>query len=101
MPRQNRLDLVSEDLLPSKKTTREMRIELGRSRRRALPRSEHARWTPRPDRPSVVEFLKRSNDDRLASLVPIRHARMLESPLSFFRGLAISMAYDLGNIVIS
>ncbi len=98
MPRQNRLDRVSEDLLPSKKTTREMRIELGRSRRRALPRSEHARWTPRPDRPSVVEFLRSSNDDRLASLVPIRHARMLESPLSFFRGLAISMAYDLGNM---
>ena len=89
---------MSNESQSSHRMTRELRLEQGRSRRRVLPRSEHARWTPDPKRPSVVELLKISNDDRLASLVPIRHARMLESPLAYFRGMAISMAYDLGHM---
>jgi hypothetical protein len=33
-------------------------------------------------------MLKGSNEDRVSSLVPLRHSRMLESPFAFFRGYA-------------
>ena len=61
---------------------RKLRLEQGESRRRVFPRTEHARWTANTNRLGVVELLTKSNDDRLASIIPIRHSRMLESPLS-------------------
>lgn len=87
-----------DDLPPSSRKTREQRLEQGRSYRQVFPRSEHARWTPESNRPSVVDLLKESNEDRLGTLIPIRHGRMLASPLAYFRGMANSMAYDLGHM---
>jgi uncharacterized protein (DUF2252 family) len=89
---------MPDDLPPSSRRTREQRTEQGRSYRQVLPRSEHARWSPDSNRPSVVDLLRKSNEDRLATLVPIRHGRMLASPLAYFRGMASSMAYDLGHM---
>ena len=48
-----------------------------------------------PDRPSVVDFVDASNEDRLPHLVPLRIGRMLVSPFAFFRGSAGLMAGDL------
>lgn len=46
-------------------------------------------------RPSVLDFLDSSNEDRLPELIPLRIGRMLSSPFAFFRGSAGLMAGDL------
>jgi uncharacterized protein (DUF2252 family) len=53
-------------------------------------------------RTSVVQrdplmMLRESNKDRIESLVPVRHSRMMESPFAFFRGSAIVQANDLSD----
>jgi len=77
---------------------RSERQAVGRARRESLPRSAHAQWIPDPNRPSVIDMLNRSNQDRLTELIPLRHERMARSPLACFRGLAAAMAYDLAHI---
>ena len=69
----------------------------GRSLRDAVPRSSHAAWNPPAGRVSPVELLKRQAATRVPELVPIRHARMLVSPFSYFRGAALPMAADLAG----
>ena len=70
--------------------------ESGRAVRSTLPRSAHAEWEPAAGRPDPVAVLEEEAAPRLPELVPIRHARMLESPFAFFRGAAGIMAADLG-----
>jgi hypothetical protein len=65
--------------------------------RAAVPRSEHGRWEPSPDRRDVVELLEEQAASRLADLVPLRYGRMLVSPFTFFRGAAYPMAADLAD----
>jgi uncharacterized protein (DUF2252 family) len=82
---------VSFEALPS-------RIELrahGRSLRASCPRSSHAIWRPSLDRPDPVRVVEQANIGRLPELVPIRHARMMQSPFTFYRGTAMNMASDL------
>ncbi|MFL5722751.1 MAG: DUF2252 domain-containing protein [Chloroflexota bacterium] len=69
----------------------------GRHLRSDVPRRMHAGWTPRPDRPDVVETLDESNKGRLPDLVPIRIGRMIASPFAFLRGSAAVMAADLAD----
>ena len=40
-------------------------------------------------------MLAGSNHDRIETLIPLRHSRMLGSPFAFFRGSAIVQANDL------
>lgn len=77
--------------------TVEERIELGRSARRATPRSAHGDWAPSPDRRDPVTLLEEQNATRVPWLVPIRHARMSVSPFTFYRGAARIMAADLAS----
>ena len=77
--------------------TAEDRAAAGRAARKASPRSGHAEWEPRPDRPDPVATLERQAETRLPELVPIRYARMLTSPLAFYRGAAAIMAADLAT----
>jgi uncharacterized protein (DUF2252 family) len=42
-----------------------------------------------------VALIKASNEDRLKTLIPIRHGRMLQSPFAYFRGTAAVQAFDL------
>ena len=44
-----------------------------------------------------IRILREQNALRLAQLVPVRRARMSESPFAFFRGAAAVMAYDLAH----
>lgn len=60
-----------------------------------IPRSSHARWRPRPDRPDPLALLEDQNQTRLPELVPLRWARMAQSPFGFLRGAAVVMARDL------
>ncbi len=71
------------------------RMQLGKELREKVPRSAHAVWEPSSDRRDPVEVLLETERDRLPELLPIRHGRMMQSPLSYLRGAAAMMAYDL------
>ena len=73
------------------------RWEFGRGMRRRAPRVSHADWAPRSDRPDPVSLLEEQATTRVPELVPIRHARMLVSPFTFYRGAALIMASDLAG----
>ncbi|WP_448811875.1 DUF2252 domain-containing protein [Agromyces bauzanensis] len=73
------------------------RAEWGRAARRRVPRSSHAGWHPPEGRPDPVAMLEEQSAGRVSELVPIRHARMLVSPFSFYRGAALLMASDLAT----
>lgn len=80
----------------SEPAARGERIEAGRSIRATVPRSSFGDWQPAAERPDPISILEAQATDRVESLVPIRHARMLASPFAFFRGGAAIMAADLG-----
>lgn len=65
----------------------------GRSLRKEAPRSGLGQLVISPR--SAVEILVEQNRTRVASLVPLRFARMLTDPFSFYRGSAAVMAADL------
>jgi uncharacterized protein (DUF2252 family) len=71
------------------------RHALGQARRKQLRRQEHARWSPRANRPSPVATIARSMRGRIPSLVTLKYDRMLASPFGFFRGAVAVMAADL------
>lgn len=73
------------------------RAAAGKKLREKVPRSSHSRWTPGKNRPDPAELLKESDRGRLTTLLPIRYARMSESPFAFFRGAAALMADDLAS----
>ena len=50
---------------------------------------------------SATELLLSQEESRIPALVPVRHARMSQSALAFYRGGAIVMASDLGRTVNS
>ncbi len=77
--------------------TVERRMQLGKDLREKVPRTAHALWEPPSDRRDPVEVLLETEKDRLPELLPIRHGRMLQSPLSYLRGAAAMMAYDLSS----
>ncbi|MBV8301531.1 MAG: DUF2252 domain-containing protein, partial [Candidatus Dormibacteraeota bacterium] len=73
------------------------RVARGKVARQALPRREHAPWTPPSSRRDPVVLLDEQNRTRVPWLVPIRHGRMMASPLAFYRGAARIMAADLAT----
>ena len=73
------------------------RAEAGWAARKRLPLSRHAELAPDGGRPDPVDVLIAQEQDRLPDLIPIRHGRMLASPLAFLRGSAAVMAADLGR----
>ena len=82
------------DTTPTTKP-RAQRLADGKNLRDAIPRSSHALWKPPVSRADIVAILEESNHDRLPNLIPLRFARMLQSPLAFLRGSAAVMAADL------
>ncbi|OBG58954.1 DUF2252 domain-containing protein [Mycobacterium sp. E3339] len=69
-------------------------VARGRALRKTVPRRTLAQLTP-SDR-LATEILVAQNTGRLGDLVPLRFARMLADPFSFYRGSAAVMAADLG-----
>lgn len=65
----------------------------GRALRKTTPRRSLAEMVP--SRRSAIEILVEQNGNRVPGLVPLRFARMLTDPFSFFRGSAAVMAADL------
>ncbi len=77
------------------------RAASGREARSRVPRSSHAWWEPAPDRRDPVEILLNQAEGRVPELIPIRHGRMVASPLAFYRGAAAIMAADLATTPVS
>ncbi|MER7731203.1 DUF2252 domain-containing protein [Streptomyces erythrochromogenes] len=77
--------------------TPEERRAMGREARRRCPRSGHAVYQPSPDRQDPLAILEAQSATRVQELVPIRYARMTESPFRFYRGAAAIMASDLAG----
>ena len=73
------------------------RTEHGMQARDKQPHETWADWQPPADRPRALDLLLGQETTRLQALVPIRHARMAESPFTFYRGSAVVMASDLGR----
>ncbi len=68
-------------------------VERGRALRKSTPRRALAQLTPAGR--TATEILVAQNRGRLSELVPLRFARMLADPFSFYRGSAAVMAADL------
>jgi uncharacterized protein (DUF2252 family) len=81
--------------------TIEQRLQSGKNLRERIPRSSHSQWTSPKNRADPTELLKESDRGRLPSLLPIRYARMRESPFAFFRGAAAMMAADLASTPVT
>jgi uncharacterized protein (DUF2252 family) len=73
------------------------RMAYGKKLRERVPRSSQAEWKPSPNRPDPIQLLKHADRGRLEALLPIRYARMKQSPFGFFRGSAALMAADLST----
>ena len=71
------------------------RADLGRAARARAPRSSHAELAPSGQRFDPVDVIEKQSAARVQELVPIRYARMTESPFRFYRGAAAIMAADL------
>ena len=69
----------------------------GKKLREKCPRTSHAEWKPPKNRPDPLSQLKESSKGRIPELIPIRYARMLQSPFTLYRGSAMSMASDLAS----
>ena len=77
--------------------TLEDRIALGRQQARDLPLEQLGDPPGRDTRPDIVEVLRAEGRDRIAELLPLRHARMAVTPLATLRGSAAVMAATLGT----
>nr|WP_281024386.1 DUF2252 domain-containing protein [Microvirga calopogonii] len=73
------------------------RKQVGRALRSGIPRAEHGKWTKKSTRPDPIDLLRTADAGRIPELLPIRYERMLQSPLSFYRGAAAVMAADLAG----
>ncbi len=74
--------------------TKEERYVAGKARRQAVPRASHAALVLSAMRDPLA-ILAEADAARLTELVPIRYARMAESPFAFLRGSVAIMAADL------
>jgi uncharacterized protein (DUF2252 family) len=77
------------------------RRDQGKALRDDVPRQAHGHWKAAKDRRDVVDILEASNRGRMAELVPLRFARMMQSPFTFYRGSAAVMAADLATTPVS
>ncbi|MCA9879439.1 MAG: DUF2252 domain-containing protein [Thermomicrobiales bacterium] len=67
----------------------------GRAAREEMPRSTHAEFSPIHRDP--VAILEGQHALRRPDLIPLRMARMQQSPFAFYRGTAALMAHDLAS----
>jgi uncharacterized protein (DUF2252 family) len=85
------------DRVSTLRLTSKQRLARGKALRDKAKRSSHAKWVPPRYRRDPIELLKESDRGRLPVLLPIRYARMRQSPFAFFRGAAVLMAADLAS----
>ena len=81
----------------SVQSLRSERAQQGKALRQQVPRSTHANWMAQKKGRDPVAILSETDRDRIPTLLPIRYARMLQSPFAFLRGSASVMAFDLAQ----
>jgi uncharacterized protein (DUF2252 family) len=74
----------------------EQSVAAGKAARARVPLESHREFRPAPSRDPVGLLLEQAKT-RIPELVPVRHARMLVSPFTFYRGAALPMAADLAT----
>jgi uncharacterized protein (DUF2252 family) len=84
-----------EHAAPAAPLTAVERRQVGHDLRKLVPRRLHATWAPPTGRADPVQTLIETGRHRISSLLPIRYARMRQSPFAFLRGAAAVMAADL------
>lgn len=72
----------------------EERMAAGKALRERVPRASHVQFE-RPKGVDPVGILLGQARTRVQELIPVRHARMLQSPFAFLRGSAAVMSADL------
>ena len=72
------------------------RLEQGRLLRKRVPRTSHAAFEPVVGRDPIA-MLEAQEAERLADLVPLRHARMAELLFAYYRGTPAVQAFDLAS----
>jgi uncharacterized protein (DUF2252 family) len=65
-----------------------------------VPFEEHAVWDTASERDPIIH-LEHQAAERDPSLIGIRHHRMAASPFAYYRGAALSMAWDLSTTPVS
>jgi len=85
---------LTDNLEPKRPSIQE-RMSAGKVLRKKFPRTMHGEYKPAVNRADPVSILEQQSITRLQELVPIRYARMLQSPFAFLRGAAAIMAADL------
>ena len=86
--------LTSTRVLPTQQPSLQERLAAGKALRTVLARERHAEFE-RPPGVDPLRILQEQAQTRIAPLVPLRYARMLQSPFAFLRGAAAVMAADL------
>jgi len=81
--------------------TAQERARLGKARRELVTRAALAKLYAKDRRFDPVDVLLASTEGRIPQLLPVKYARMKESPFAFFRGAVSIMAADLGRLVNS
>jgi uncharacterized protein (DUF2252 family) len=71
------------------------RMDAGKRLRTTVPKASLAEHQPPRNRKDPVAILEAQAKTRLQELIPVRYARMLQSPFAFLRGTAAVMAQDL------
>lgn len=74
------------------------RIAEGRNRRNVISRRAQAKLDPKTRRFDPIAVLLASAAGRVRQLLPVKYARMKESPFAFFRGAVSIMAADLARL---
>ena len=80
--------------------TRDERVERGKQARTLTPRESQAEFAPSRSRDPIGLLLEQETS-RVPELVPIRHGRMLASPMAYYRGAALPMTVDLATTSVS
>ena len=73
------------------------RLSDGKALRKQVNFAQQGIYTPPKNRVGPIEILQKQAKQRIASLIPIRYERMLQSPFAFYRGGAAIMSQDLAN----
>ena len=76
--------------------SQEASVAAGKAARARVPLESHREFRPGPARDPVGLLLEQA-ETRIPELVPVRHARILVSPFTFYRGAALPMAADLAT----
>ncbi len=70
---------------------------VGKSRRKQVKRSGHAKWKPAKRSRDALAILREAEQDRMPHLLSLKYERMAASPFGYFRGAVPVMAFDLGR----